>query len=130
MLIFCRHRHRGSYGISTPALFSNDNAECELAWSNVGGPTRIYRHLWNGMLKASERDEKRVHPTQKPTALFVWLLERYTQPGDVILDPYMGSGPCAAACQRTGRCYLGIEIVAHYVDLAIQRLVQRAMVFD
>ena len=48
---------------------SNDQADCEMAWTNLGSPARVKRHLWNGMLKDSERGEIRVHPTQKPIAV-------------------------------------------------------------
>lgn len=106
---------------------SNDNADCELAWSNVGGPARVYRHLWNGMIKASERDDRRVHPTQKPVALMRWILDRWTRPGDLVLDPYMGSGPVARACADMGRRYIGVEIVEAYCGAAVQRLQQSAM---
>lgn len=106
---------------------SNDNADCELIWSNVGGPARLYRHLWNGMIKASEQDQKRVHPTQKPVALMRWILERWSKPGDLILDPYMGSGPIARACLDLGRRYIGIELEEKYCQIAVKRLSQQVL---
>ena len=51
----------------------NDFADCEMAWSNLGGPARVFRHLWNGLLKDSEQGERRVHPAQKPLALMKWV---------------------------------------------------------
>jgi site-specific DNA-methyltransferase (adenine-specific)/modification methylase len=106
---------------------ADDNADCELIWSNVGGPARLYRHLWRGMIKASERDERRVHPTQKPVALMRWILDKWSKPGDLILDPYMGSGPIARACADLGRRYIGIEIDQKYVDVAVRRLQQAVL---
>jgi site-specific DNA-methyltransferase (adenine-specific) len=107
---------------------SNDNADCELAWTNIGGPARIYRHLWNGMIKASERDQRRVHPTQKPVALMRWCLTRAKlKLGALVLDPYMGSGPVAQACKEMGYRYIGVELVEKYAEIAARRLQQEVM---
>jgi site-specific DNA-methyltransferase (adenine-specific) len=108
----------------------NDNGDAEMAWTNCGGPVRVISHLWMGMLKASERDDRRVHPTQKPVALMTWMIERFTQPGDLVLDPYMGSGPVARACKNTGRRYIGIEVVEAYCRVAVERLQQEVLQFD
>ena len=101
---------------------SNDNADCELIWTNQKRPARVYRHLWNGMLKASERDQRRVHPTQKPVALMEWIIQNYTDEGDTILDPFMGSGSTGVACARLGRSFIGMEIEPMYYDIAKQRI--------
>jgi site-specific DNA-methyltransferase (adenine-specific) len=58
-----------------------------------------------------------------------WVIEQFTEPGDMVLDPYMGSGPVAQACKETGRGYLGIEIEATYCEAAVARLSQDAL-FD
>lgn len=109
---------------------SNDNADCEMAWSNLGGPARIYRHRWNGMIKASEQDQRRVHPTQKPVQLFRWCLQRANlAPGALVYDPYMGSGPVAQACKELGYRYIGVELVESYCLAAVRRLQQEVMVF-
>lgn len=109
---------------------SNDFADCELLWTNLGGPARLYRHLWNGAFRASERDQRRQHPTQKPVALMRWLVAQYTQPGDLILDPYMGSGTTLVAAKHLGRRCIGIEIEQLYVDVAIERLFQGVLPLD
>ena len=111
-------------------LNTSDLSDAELAWTNTTGGVRVFRHLWKGRLKDSERNAKRVHPTQKPVALMRWILEKWTEPGDLILDPYMGSGPVARACADLGRRYIGIEIVDEYVDAAINRLGQMALSLD
>jgi site-specific DNA-methyltransferase (adenine-specific) len=108
----------------------NDLSDAELAWTNVTGAVRTYNHLWKGMLKDSERDAVRVHPTQKPVALMAWVLNRWTKPGDLILDPYMGSGPIARAAQLLGRRYIGIELVEDYCKAAVNRLAQPSMFTD
>lgn len=98
----------------------------ELAWSNCFKGVRIFRHAWNGFSRSSE-NSFHVHPTQKPVALMRWILERWTVPGDTILDPYMGTGPVAQACKETGRRYIGIEVERQYVDVAVSRLQQEVL---
>lgn len=106
---------------------SDDNADCELAWTNLGGPARLFRHLWRGMIKASERGEQRQHPTQKPVALFAWIISQHTQAGDVVLDPYVGSGPTLRAAKDLRRKAIGIEIEERYCEIAAQRLTQEVL---
>ena len=101
---------------------SNDNADCELAWSILGGPARLYRHLWNGAIRASERQEPRVHPTQKPVNLMARLIDQYTKPADLIFDPYMGSGSTLVAAANLGRRAVGVEIMEQYCAVAVERL--------
>lgn len=96
-------------------------ADCEMAWTNAGGNARIYRHYWNGMLKASERGESRVHPTQKPIALMERCISYLGGTGTVV-DPYMGSGTTGVACARLGRRFVGIEIERKYFDISCQRI--------
>ena len=61
---------------------SNDFADCEIAWTNLSIVGRIFRHHWDGMMKASERGVARVHPTQKPVAVMSWCIERIPPPCD------------------------------------------------
>jgi len=83
------------------------------------------------MIKASEHDQKRVHPTQKPVKLFQWILDNWSNPKDVVLDPFLGSGSTLIACEQTGRTCYGMEIDPGYVDVIIERFenftVQKAM---
>jgi site-specific DNA-methyltransferase (adenine-specific) len=103
-------------------LAPNNNSDCELAWVKVGGSARLITHLWNGMLKASEKDQKRVHPTQKPIAVMEWAIEQATKRGDSIVDPYLGSGTTGVAAVRLGRKFTGIEIDPGYFDIAVRRI--------
>jgi site-specific DNA-methyltransferase (adenine-specific) len=99
---------------------SNDQADCEHAWTNLGGPARIKRHLWNGMLKQSERGEVRLHPTQKPVDVMRWCIEQTK--GATILDPFMGSGTTGVAALQLGRKFIGIELDPGYFDIACKRI--------
>jgi site-specific DNA-methyltransferase (adenine-specific)/modification methylase len=105
---------------------SDDNADCELAWSNLGGPARLFRHLWKGMIKASQQTERRVHPTQKPVALMKWCIEQ-AKPQGIICDPYMGSGSTVRAAIALGYPVIGIEIEERYCEIAVKRLAQRSL---
>ena len=99
-----------------------DQATCELAWTNCIKGVRRYRHLWHGMMKASERGES-YHPTQKPVALFSWTLGlRWLSGVNTVFDPYMGSAPCGVACVRAGKRYIGVEINPVHFDTARVRL--------
>lgn len=69
------------------------------------------------------------HPCAKPIAAVKWAVDRVSLPGDVILDPFMGSGTTLAAAKYSGRKAIGIEIEARYCDLAIQRLQQELLEF-
>jgi hypothetical protein len=94
---------------------TNAFADAELAWTNDKGAVRMFRHLWNGMLRDSERGE-RIHPTQKPIALCAWAFEKYGAAGDLILDPFLGSGPSLKAAEGMGRTVIGFELSPHYCD--------------
>lgn len=98
-----------------------DFADCELAWTNLRKAVRIFRHMWNGMLRDSERTISRVHPTQKPVALMAWCIEQVGNPM-TILDPFMGSGTTGVACVQLGRKFIGIEIEPRYFDIACERI--------
>ena len=72
--------------------------------------------------------EFREHPTQKPLALFNWIVRNYSKEDEVILDPFMGSGVTLEACKLLHRQYIGIEINPEYIKIAERRLSQE--VFD
>ena len=101
---------------------SNQFSDCELAWTNQTGHARLFRHLWMGMIRASEKDQPRLHPTQKPIVLMAWVVEQYTALGQAVLDPFMGSGTTGVACVQTGRKFIGIEIDPGYFDIAKKRI--------
>lgn len=102
-------------------------ADCELAWTNLGGPARMYSQLWNGIIRAGEESagrSVRLHPTQKPVRLMRWCLGKTE---GVVLDPYMGSGTTLRAAMDLGRPAIGIEIVEKYCEVAANRLRQQSI---
>jgi site-specific DNA-methyltransferase (adenine-specific)/modification methylase len=100
----------------------NDNSDCEFIWTNVGNTARIVRHRWMGIIRESENGKRHVHPTQKPVALMVKLIEHYTKPNDIVFDPFMGSGTTGVACMQTNRNFIGIERDSKYFDIAYKRI--------
>jgi site-specific DNA-methyltransferase (adenine-specific)/modification methylase len=93
--------------------------EAELAWTNVIGAPRVFRNLWAGLLRSSEKGEH-YHPTQKPLALMDWCL-RFVKAAEVC-DPFMGSGTTGVACVRAGRRFVGVEIDCKHFDTACRRI--------
>jgi len=109
-------------------ITSDDNADCELAWTNTDAPARLFAHLWRGVCRASEVGQLVLHPTQKPVALMRWCLARAKiAPGALVYDPYMGSGPIAKACKQLGYRYIGCELVESYCETAALGLQQEVM---
>jgi site-specific DNA-methyltransferase (adenine-specific) len=90
----------------------NDFADCELAWTSFDTAVRQFRYLWSGFKK--EIPEDRIHPTQKPVALYKWLLKNYAKPGDKIFDSHMGSQSSRIAAYQMGFDYYGCELDPDY----------------
>lgn len=99
-------------------------ADGEMAWTSIGLPKnlKIWRHQWCGAFKDSERGIKRQHPTQKPVALYKWLLTNYAKPGHRILDTHLGSGSHAIACYYAGMHLTACEIDEDYFKAASERI--------
>lgn len=102
----------------------NDMSDAELVWVKGTGriSTRLLQHMWNGMLKDSERDERRLHPTQKPVAVMEWIVAQLTKPNQTVADPYMGSGSTGVAAVKLGREFIGCELSTEYFDIACRRI--------
>ncbi len=94
------------------------------AWCGPG------RSAWNGgggrgvftFGAECNRRTRAAHPTTKPRALMMRLVELFTQPGDLVLDPFMGSGSTGVAALRMGRRFIGVEQDPGYFDVAVERL--------
>lgn len=104
---------------------ASDFADCELAWTSRKSAVRMFRYMWNGMLK--EYPEQRFHPTQKPLALMKWCLSLFPDARTVV-DPFMGSGTTLVAAKAMGLTAVGIEQHEPYCEIAAKRLSQE--VFD
>jgi hypothetical protein len=89
---------------------------------NGGGKRGVYRHATNGSSRGAKP-----HPSTKPDGLMLELMADFTDPGDLVLDPFMGSGTTLAAAKRLGRRAIGIELDEKYCEVAANRLRQSAL---
>jgi len=95
-------------------------ADCELCFTNINKPVRMFTHIWDGFRRDSERNDKRLHPTQKPVKLFTDIWKKFNT-GQVILDLFLGSGSTLIACQNSDRICYGMELDPKYIDVIIKR---------
>lgn len=102
-----------------------DQATCEMAWTNFVKGARVFRFMWNGMLRDS--DEPLEHPTQKPVELIKWCFGLRWTPEGTALDPYCGGGSTLRAAKDLGRKCVGIEISEKYCEIAAKRLAQEVL---
>ena len=101
---------------------NNDFSDCELIYTSFKTAVRCFRFRWQGMLQGDMANkERKHHPTQKPIPLLIWIMEKYTSPGAIVLDPFLGSGTTLRACRETGRVGLGFEIDPQYEGVIRKR---------
>lgn len=108
-------------------------SDCEIAATNLIESVRLFPFMWNGMCQGKSiaegrvmqgnkaLNEKRIHPTQKPVALYGWLLQTFAKPGWKILDTHLGSGSSRIAAYKLGFDFTGCEIDKHYFDESEKR---------
>lgn len=102
---------------------SGNFADCELAWTSFHTAVRKFSFRWNGMLQGNMKNKEiRIHPTQKPIALYKWLLSKYAKEGDKILDTHVGSASSLIACHQMNFEYIGFELDKEYFDKATKRI--------
>lgn len=113
---------------------SSSYSDAEIAATNLFDSVRLFPYMWNGMMQGKSMregriqrgnkslNEIRIHPTQKPVALYAWLLERFAKPGWKILDTHVGSASSLIACHRAGMDAVGFELDKHYFESAQARL--------
>lgn len=109
-------------------------SDCEIAYCSLQNTVRMFRYMWNGMMQGKsinegyimqgnkKLNEKRIHPTQKPVLLYEWLLTKYAQKGNVILDTHVGSASSLIACHKLNIDYVGFEIDEKYYKNAKKRM--------
>lgn len=108
-------------------------SDCEIAYCSLHDSVRIFRFMWNGMLQGKSireghlqrgdksKNQKRIHPTEKPIELYQWLLHNYAKPGDKILDTHLGSGSHRIAAFEMGFDFWGWEIdPVHFKNMDIR----------
>jgi len=106
-----------------------NRSDGELAWTSFTGLCKYFEYMWDGNrygipgnIKGVGRKTIRIHPTEKPVALYEWLLTKYAKPGDKILDTHGGSGSSAIACYNMDFDLDWCELDREYYDAAIKRM--------
>ena len=90
-------------------------AMCEYAWTSFTGNAKVFEYPSRGR-------GDRFHPTQKPVELYKWIINKYANENDIILDTHVGSASSLVACRETGHKYVGFEIDPDYYAMAKKRL--------
>ena len=88
---------------------------CEFAWCSIQSPAKIFRY-------SVLNEKNKIHPTQKPVALYKWLLDKYAKEGDKILDTHGGSCSLAIACHDYGYELTCCELDVDYYNKAVERI--------
>ena len=121
------------FGLKGGAIFwDKDNGKSffsdgEIAYQSFTKSVRTFKWRWHGFFQEKmdlENRETKIHPTQKPVKLYEWLLMKYANKGDKILDTHLGSGSIAIACHNLGYDLTGYEIDKDYYKDAIKRIEQ------
>jgi len=105
-----------------------DFADCELAWTSFKTAVRRFKWTWAGMRQQNmKHKEERIHPTQKPVALYEWIIKNYANENDKIIDTHLGSGSIAIAIDKANTLdkknlsFVGIELDPDYYRAAVER---------
>ena len=108
-----------------------NRADVEMAYTSFNKLAKYFEYMWDGNrygtkgnIKGVGKPTIRIHPTQKPIALYEWLLMNYAKEGDKILDTHLGSASIALACHNLGFDLVGCELDTEYYDAACKRLKQ------
>jgi site-specific DNA-methyltransferase (adenine-specific) len=97
-------------------------ADGELAWTSFDKNAKQYDYRYYGNIDGKTSANKKFHPTQKPVALYKWLLTNYAKQGDKILDTHLGSGSIAIACHDLGFDLTACELDTDYYEAAMKRI--------
>ena len=95
-------------------------AMVEMAWSSFDMPAKIFRY-------SVQREGENIHPTQKPVALMKWCIAKFLEAGQVVFDPFMGSGTTLVAALELGFDCVGCEISPEYYSIAEKRVKQAVL---
>lgn len=101
----------------------NDFADCEMAWTSFKSAVRKFNFRWAGMLQENMKEkEERIHPTQKPVALYSWIYSKYLPEGGKVIDTHLGSGSNRIAADKAGNIHFtAFEIDEQYFDDSVKR---------
>ncbi len=105
-----------------------DFADCELAYTSFDCAVRKFSFRWQGMLQGNMKNKEiRIHPNQKPVAIYKWILSKFAKKGDKIIDTHLGSGSNRIACYDLGFDFYGCEWDEYYFDLQEKRFKEHCL---
>jgi site-specific DNA-methyltransferase (adenine-specific) len=112
---------RMPYDSSCWLIWDKDNtgnfADCEMAWTSFDTAVRKFKFRWNGMLQQNMKDKEiRIHPTQKPVALYDWIFANYATEGMIILDTHLGSGSSRISANKSKMNFIAFEKDLEYFN--------------
>ena len=129
---------KGGYLVWNKLNGESDQYDCELLWTSFSSRTDNFYFMWSGMFQGiycgkelkkaliqqgnKKLNEKRIHPTQTPVAIYKYLLTNYANKGDKILDTHLGSGSIAIACHDYGFELTACELDSEYYFETIKRI--------
>ena len=104
-------------------------ASAEYAWVSIGlkKPAQVFEYSIHKTMSDRKQEGGKIHPTQKPVALYKWLLDKYAKQGDKILDTHLGSGSIGIACHDYGFDLTACELDKEYYQKALDRLNKHQM---
>lgn len=114
----------------------NDFSDAEIAWTNLFSSTRLFRYMWSGMMQGKsiaeghiqqgnkKLNEVRIHQTQKPVKLYLWLAQRFFKKGWKVLDTHVGSASSLIAYEMLGFEYVGYEKDLDHFNDSNNRLIE------
>lgn len=114
----------------------SDQSNCEIAYCSFNNRVDIFRFMWRGMMQGKSivegnvqqgnkaLNEKRIHPTQKPVALYEWIFTKYASHGMKLLDSHVGSASSLIAAHRCGLSFVGFEKDLYMYEISMERYVR------
>lgn len=105
-------------------------SDCEYAWVSFDKPARVFDFPYYGNLEGDTKASAKIHPTQKPVALYKWILKNYAKEGDKILDTHFGSGSHGIACIDMGFPLTACELDKDYFEDSVRRIQNFASQLD
>ena len=111
-------------------VLTDNYSQGELAWTSFDCVMKFVEYKYQGnylgfrnsiTTQSSTKEETRIHPTQKPIALYEWLIKEFANEGDLILDTHLGSGSSRIAAHKAGLSFVGCELDKEYFDAQEKR---------
>lgn len=116
------HLPKSEYFLVWNKMQTVDNfASLEYAWTNCKVPAKLFTYSIHKCMAERKKEGGKIHPTQKPIALYSWILDNYAKVGDKIFDPFLGSGSSRIACYKKDFDFYACELDKEYYEAQEER---------